>query len=305
MPSPKSPARRSKAAGVRSMTGFGRAVVDGKDVSARVEIRSVNHRHLQVKSRLPGELGHLEPGVEGLVRKALERGAVTLTVSLTRAPEAGVAALNVDVARGYHRALAKLGRELALGEVDLATLVALPGVVGAADDSGSSGREEKLVLRAVGQALDALVAMREREGQSLERDLKKNAEAVRKLVARIAKRMPTVVRDHHRALVRRVNELLGERPAGGVLEADLPRELALLADRMDVSEEVARIQSHLEQLDLMLAGGGGRRLEFLVQELFREANTIGAKCNDATVAHAVVDLKTHIERLREQVQNVE
>jgi uncharacterized protein (TIGR00255 family) len=117
--------------------------------------------------------------------------------------------------------------------------------------------------------------------------------------------MPAVVREHHQGLVRRLNELLEGRAT--VQPADLPRELALLADRMDVGEELARLESHLEQVERLLAAGGGvgRQLDFLAQELFREANTIGAKCNDALVAHAVVELKTHIERLREQVQNVE
>lgn len=302
----KESAAKKSASGVRSMTGFGRAVIDEAGTAVRAEVRSVNHRHLQVKSRLPGELGHLEAPVEGLVRKALERGAVTLTVVLQRAPSAGEAAVNLDVAKSYHKALTRLGKTLDVGPVDLATLVGLPGVLGAGDEDTSGGREEKLVLRAVKEALAALVAMRASEGLSLQRDLQKNAKAVARLVAKIDKRMPTVVREHHRSLVRRANELLsGAGAKGAVHESDLARELALLADRMDVSEEVARIGSHLEQLDAMLQGGGGRRLEFLVQELFREANTIGAKCNDATVAHAVVDLKTHIERLREQVQNVE
>jgi uncharacterized protein (TIGR00255 family) len=288
------------------MTGFGRAAVEEGGLAARVEMRSVNHRHLQVKSRLPGDLGYLEPAVEAVVRKGLERGAVTLTVAVAREASASAATLNVELAKRYQRSLSRLARELRIeSRVDLALLVGLPGVLDVAADDEGSGREEKLVLRAVRQALDALIEMRAREGASLEKDLRKNAAAVGKLVKRIEKRMPLVVREHHRSLVRRLNELLDARHP--VSEADLPRELALLADRMDVGEEIARIHSHLAQLEHVIGAGGaaGRRLEFLVQELFREANTIGAKCNDATVAHAVVDLKTHIERLREQVQNVE
>jgi uncharacterized protein (TIGR00255 family) len=298
---------------IRSMTGFGRAVVEEEGAAVRVEVRSVNHRHLQVKSRLPGELGHLEPVVEGLVRKALDRGAVTLNVALTRTLAAGVTGINLEVARGYQKTLQQLGRELGVGGVDLAALLTLPGVVGTPEGDETAGDEEALVLRAVKQALAALVGMREDEGRSLEDDLKKNATAVGKLVASVEERMPVVVREHHENLVKRVNDLLANHADGRgdgrstVSEADLPRELALLADRMDVSEEVTRIGSHLAQLDQMIAGGGGvgRKLDFLVQELFREANTIGSKCNDAITAHLVVDLKTHIERLREQVQNVE
>jgi len=296
-------------AAIRSMTGFGRAVVEEGGVTVRVEIRSVNHRHLQVKSRLPGELGHLEPAVEGLVRKALDRGAVTLNAALTRGLSADVTGINIEVARSYLKALEELGRELGLGGVDLSTLLSLPGVLGAPGDGESASDGESLVLRGVKEALAALVQMREDEGKSLEQDLRKNATVVGQLVARIEERMPIVVREHHKNLVRRLDDLLAGRfeGHGKVQEAELPRELALLADRMDVSEEVTRLGSHLVQLDGMIEGGGsvGRRLDFLVQELFREANTIGSKCNDATTAHEVVDLKTHIERLREQVQNVE
>jgi uncharacterized protein (TIGR00255 family) len=291
---------------IRSMTGFGRAQVEEGGLAVRAEMRSVNHRHLQVKARLPGELAYLEPAVEALVRKGLERGAVTLSVAVTRGPAAGAAALDVELARRYQRSLARLARELGIdARVDLALLVGLPGVLGAADDEQERGREEKLVLRAVRRALDALVEMRAHEGASLAKDLRANARAVGRIAARIRRRMPAVVREHHASLVRRLNELLDGRSS--VQPADLPRELALLAERVDVGEELARLASHLDQVERLLAAGGGvgRKLDFLAQELFREANTIGAKCNDAAVSHAVVDLKTHIERLREQVQNLE
>jgi uncharacterized protein (TIGR00255 family) len=147
--------------------------------------------------------------------------------------------------------------------------------------------------------------MREVEGKSLLADLRKNAKKVASLVATIEKRMPVVVREHHESLRKRVEELLDGRVS--VRSEDLARELALIADRMDVGEEITRIKSHVDQWESLLAKGGavGRQLDFLVQELLREANTIGSKCNDAPVAHAVVELKTLIERLREQVQNVE
>jgi uncharacterized protein (TIGR00255 family) len=163
----------------------------------------------------------------------------------------------------------------------------------------------KLLRETLAQALDGLVAMREKEGAHLASDLNKNLKAVERITARIAKRMPRVVKEHFAATRRRAQELLGGQT--GLDQTDLSRELALLADRLDVSEEVSRLASHVQQMRALLESEtpGGRRLEFLIQELLREVNTIGSKCNDAQVAHMVVELKTHIERLREQVLNVE
>lgn len=299
---------------IRSMTGFGAAsVVDGA-ISARAEIRSVNHRHLQVKTRLPSEVSHLESEIEALVRKALERGAVTITISLQREAGAGLAGIDLAAARGYHDRLTELAASLKLqSDVRLEALLGLPGVLVPREGGGGREREEALVQRCASQAIAALIAMRAAEGKALHADLSKNTQAIEKVVAKIEKRMPKAVKEHHAALVKRLNELLaGESTRKSVARAevsssDLARELALLADRMDTSEEFTRLKSHLAQWESLLARGNavGRQLDFLVQELLREANTIGAKCNDATTAHAVVELKTLIERLREQVQNVE
>jgi uncharacterized protein (TIGR00255 family) len=160
-------------------------------------------------------------------------------------------------------------------------------------------------LQTVADALEALTQMREREGAATKRDLQKNAAAIARVVARIQKRMPAAVRAHQKALHARVAELLGG--SAGLQPTDLAREIALIADRMDVAEELTRLASHLDQLAGLLAKKGpvGRSLDFLVQEFLREANTIGSKCNDARVSHDVVEVKTLIERLREQVQNVE
>jgi uncharacterized protein (TIGR00255 family) len=293
------------------MTGFGAGAAESAGRAVRVEVRSVNHRHLQIKTRLPAELVQLETALEGVVKKTLERGSVTVTVSLERKAGRARGVIDAALAKSYHKQLVKLAREVGVrGDVDLGTLVGLPGVVGGPDAGahpvGTPGpAEEKLAQKALREALAGLVDMREKEGKHLAADLERNARAITRITAKIEKRMPIVVRQHHESLTRRVNELLEGRSV--VQEADLARELALLADRMDVREELARLASHLAQFDALLAAGGsaGRKLEFLVQELFREANTIGSKCNDTTVAHAVVDIKTHVERLREQVQNVE
>lgn len=294
---------------MRSMTGFGTASLEKAGLFLRAEVRAVNHRHLQLKVRLPAEFGHLEAEVERRVRKRVDRGALTLTVSALESSALHPPHVDVEAARRWKRQLQRLARELELPEEDafvgLDLLASLPGVLGGAVDERELEREGRTVLQAVEAALDALGEMREREGGALLRDLKRSAKAVRTLTGKIARRMPNVVRAHQETLRRRVEELLAGR--GALADGDLAREVALIADRLDVSEELARLQSHLEQLALLLDRDGpvGRQLDFLVQEFLREANTIGSKCNDASVAHMVVELKTWIERLREQVQNVE
>lgn len=291
---------------MRSMTGFGAAAVEKAGLSLRAEVRAVNHRYLQLKLRLPSELAFLEPEVERAVRQRVERGALTLSVAATAGAALSAPQVDVAAARVYKQKLERLARELDLPPVvDLALLAGLPGVIGADMDEGQLQREERLLHQAVAGALDALDEMREREGAALARDLQRSAKSIAALVRRIEKRMPQVVRAHHEALKQRVSELMDGR--SGLSDADLARELALIADRLDVTEELTRLGSHIEQLGVLLekSGAVGRQLDFLVQEFLREANTIGSKCSDAQAAHLVVELKTWIERLREQVQNIE
>jgi uncharacterized protein (TIGR00255 family) len=198
-------------------------------------------------------------------------------------------------------------------DVTMAQLLELPGVQASAQvDESSREAEDALVLEAVSRASAELVRMRTQEGAALRADLELHARGMAELRARIAERMPEAVRGLQVSLTERVGKLLtGELlPKGArapVAEADLAREIALIADKMDVSEELARLGSHLAQLSSFLDAKEpvGRKLDFLVQEFLREVNTIGSKCSDAAVAHMVVELKTLIERLREQVQNVE
>jgi uncharacterized protein (TIGR00255 family) len=290
---------------MRSMTGFGAATVEAGGLVVGVEARSVNHRFLQVKVRVPSDLAELESEVEARVKEHLERGAVN--VSVTVAPSGGAAAVRVDteLVGRYQAELARLARTVgASGELSLAQWAALPGVFASGAPALVVEDARRPVSRAVEAALGALVAMREAEGRALARDLAKNASALEKLVARIAKRAPTAVKRLQSELHRRVAELAGRT---AIEPAELAREVALLADRADVAEELARLASHLEQVRGLLAAsdGVGRKLDFLVQELFREVNTIGSKCADAQIAHWVVEAKTSVERLREQVQNVE
>jgi uncharacterized protein (TIGR00255 family) len=262
---------------------------------------------LQVKLRLPAEFLELEPEVEALVKQRLDRGAVNLNVSLASTGRAAGPQVNAEVAQRLQKDLIKLARQLKIEpKISLDTIAQLPGVV---TNSGlelrALEREKKLLLKVVQSALEAMESMREAEGRALALDLKKNRKLLEQLAHQIEKRMPIVVASQHAALTRRVEELLAGRAP--LANGDLAREVALIADKLDVAEELTRLRSHFAQFDAILARSGpvGRQLDFLVQELLRESNTIGSKCTDAEVAHAVVEMKTAIERLREQVQNVE
>jgi uncharacterized protein (TIGR00255 family) len=289
---------------LRSMTGFGAAAGEAAGRSLRIEVRAVNHRHLQVKMRLAAELVGLESEIDALVRKRLRRGMVNLTAQIERASRGIEQSIDVAAAERYREVLAELSLRFGGGgAIPVETVLALPGVIAAPADQEIT--DAKPVLKLVAAALDELEALRAAEGAAIAADLRRNAATIAKLVARVGKRMPKVVREHQAQLQKRVADLLGD--AAGVDPKDLAREVALLADRLDVSEEVERLKCHLEQFERFVERGGdaGRKLDFLVQEIFREANTIGSKCSDAQVAHLVVDVKTHIERLREQAQNVE
>lgn len=291
---------------MRSMTGFGSASRSEKGLALRAEVRAVNHKFLQLKLRIPDELAALEPEVEARVRERLERGAVNLNVSLDSAAALAPLELDVATAQRYLQLLERLKHELKLASpVNLDDIARLPGVFHSAPDSKVVAEARAALLAVVDAALDSLAEMREREGAALAKDLAARGASIATIVARIRTRMPTVVRTHQENLHKRVAELLG--PGTALAPTDLAREIALIADRLDVTEELTRLDSHLGQLGALCAKKApvGRQLDFLVQEFLREANTIGSKCSDAEVAHAVVELKSEIERLREQVQNVE
>jgi uncharacterized protein (TIGR00255 family) len=291
---------------LRSMTGFGAGAARTAMVEARVELRAVNHRFLQLKLRLPSELGALESELEARARQRLSRGAVSGSIVVAATEEAAGATVDADAAARLLEQAERAGEALGLEDrVTLRDLLALPGVVRYAATELDLEAAADAVRQAFDEALDGLVAMREREGAALAADLLGHVDSLDGLVVSVRERSPEAVREHQAALAERVRALLGpERP---VEDKDLAREIALIADRLDVAEETSRLGIHLEHLREQIASGGaiGRKLDFLVQECLREVNTIGSKCNDAGTARAVIDAKTVVERLREQVQNVE
>jgi uncharacterized protein (TIGR00255 family) len=294
---------RSPARVRRSMTGFGRA--DGPDGLA-AEVRTVNARHLEVRPRLPRELGTLESDVRSAAARHFERGQVEITVRLPRegafAPRLEI---DLEAARSYARAAKELAHDLARPEeLEVAALLALPGVSRMREPELETESLAPAVLETIERACAGAVEMRMREGESLERELRARIARIEALLEAVEARVELA-----RAGVR---ERLEKRLAAiaPALEADpgrLEQEIVLQIDRMDVTEETVRLRSHLDQFreTLDAPGAVGRKLEFVLQEMGRETNTIGSKSADTELARAVVALKTEQEKIREQVLNVE
>lgn len=292
--------------GLRSMTGFGTAHASQGAAHIEVEVRSVNGRHLKVVARLPDALSALAPQLEELVRTRLTRGAVHLTVRVTGSLEAGGPQVDVELLKRLHAALAGAARDLGVEPPGVGQLALLPGVI--REDLSRDAKELwPTVERLAGEALDGLDAMRRLEGQGIAQDLRQTALRMSELVGEVARLVPEVVREQGNRLRARIEQLVTE--AKHALDpGELARETALLADRGDISEEVQRLRSHVEQLlgELDRAEGPvGRKLEFLAQELLREANTMASKAHDTALVHRILALKLDVERIREQVANVE
>jgi uncharacterized protein (TIGR00255 family) len=287
------------------MTGFGSGRGSSGAEELDVEIRSVNHKFAEVKARLPRELSPLEVEVVKTVKERLARGGVD--VSVRRAAGAGTLAPRVDaaLAESYARAFREVQARLGItGPLVLSDVLAAEGVVRLEERQVDLDAGREALRQGLTAALDALVAMRAREGEALARDLAARLDTVEALVARVASLVPQSV-EHHRL---RLQERIEELTRGMALDpARLTQEVALFADRTDVAEEMTRLTSHVGQVRSLLGSAepAGRKLDFLVQEMHREANTIGSKSQSAEIAGVVVALKAEIERMREQVQNVE
>jgi uncharacterized protein (TIGR00255 family) len=293
---------------MRSMTGFGigEHALDGAGMGkVTVEIRGVNHRFLDVRVRVPRELGDLATFVEQLAREKLTRGRFEIAVRLDGA-SLGAPVLDRERAKSAYRELCELRDEVAPdADVPLTLLSSIPDLF-----VSSMEREIERVRAsargAFGRAVVALDAMREREGSALRDDLTKRLDSVRRLSLQVEGRAPEVIELHRKRLRERAERLR----VSAELEVDatrLEQEIVMFAERVDICEELTRLESHCAQFAALLASAEacGRRLDFLLQEMAREANTVGAKSPDAQITHAIVEVKAEIERMREQVQNVE
>ena len=290
---------------MRSMTGHGRGVAERGGRRATVEIRSVNHRFFDLKLRTGPLDAALEERVVGGLRKRCERGSFTLSVRDEGLAGASEARVDLALATGIAAALEELRAKLGLsGAVPLELVAAQPGVL----QVGEQGGDPDAIFAALELAVEELVRMRKREGETLARDMRARLARLGAFAEEVAALAAHAPEEHRRRLSERIQRLLSATPgAPPVDEARLAQEVALLADRVDVTEELVRLRSHLEQADALIAEDApvGRRLDFLVQELGREINTIGSKSQAADIARRVVDAKAELEKIREQVQNVE
>lgn len=298
---------------IRSMTGFGDASEQVDGVHYAVEVRSVNSRYFKTTVRLAEELSGIEPELEIMLRKRLNRGSITLAVKIHEPLATAVPRISDEVLMAYLGHLELLHKKAALVgsavSVDLAALLGLPGVLQTVEDEQTVlNRARPVVVRLAGRACDKLLAMRATEGQLIADDLTKQCRVIDHLLVDVGRRAPKVIEAYHQRLRARIDELLA-RAQLRIEEKDLIREVAVFAERADISEEITRMSAHMAQFEkivgLLDGEPAGRTLDFVAQELLREANTIASKSNDAEISRAIVEVKGAIDRIKEQVQNVE
>ncbi len=293
---------------MKSMTGYGRGECTAKGASIIVELNSVNRKQAEVSLSVPSELESIEPDLRDLILASVSRGRVSGRVVLqyTGASRASAVAVNETQAKAYRRELSKLAKSLEIPDnLSLDSLLRLPGVIENAHPTLDAKAFRTPIKSALGQALEGLLSMREKEGGNLGRDLAKRLAKLRRIVKRVAKLAPDVLKHHRERLIERLKKTNVEVP--DMDDDRLLREIVYYTDRTDVTEELTRLGSHFVQLEDCLSAvvPVGRKLDFLAQEMFREINTIGSKANDANISSEVVTLKTELEKIREQVQNVE
>jgi uncharacterized protein (TIGR00255 family) len=290
---------------ISSMTGFGSADGAIGEARASVEIRTVNHRFFSPNLKLPSSFSRWEGEIRELLRQKISRGYVTLTARVDREAATGPV---IDEARVAHYAatLRELQKKLALGgEVDLATILRLPDVVASPTDQADPTAGDALA-GIVGKAIDNLITMRRAEGAQLAAFLVERVDAVEVRLKRIEERAPVRLKEQHERVKRTVGELIG---GAGADPQRVAQEIAILADKLDIAEELDRFRSHLsafrETVRSNTSEPVGKRLGFILQEMLRETNTVGSKANDAPILDDVIAVKEELERIREQVENLE
>ena len=288
------------------MTGYGRAVetVNGREFT--VELRSVNNRYLDCSVRLPRVLSFAEETVKQAVKASVSRGKVDVFISLRSEAETDVAVtLNKAVLEGYLTAMRQMVTEFGVkDDISVSTVSRLPEVFTVEKQEADEDQLRADLMGVVAKALEGYDAMRCTEGKALDNDLRSRGQTILELVSQVEAGNAQTVADYRTRLENKLREVL-ENTA--IDESRILTEAAIFADKVAVDEETVRLRSHLEQMNNMLAGGGaiGRKLDFLLQEMNREANTIGSKCTDVRLARIVVDIKAELEKIREQTQNIE
>jgi len=290
------------------MTGFGEAVRRTETVTVTVEVRTINSRYFKFNVRLPEGFAALEPRIEGAVRGRIKRGTVQVQVRVDRQSSSQDFAINGQVLDSYREQLNALTHDwISADPVHIDSLLLLPGVVQDTSRQRLDANEDWPLVEAVLlEAINGLATMRVDEGAAMAADLESQCHAIDRTLDEIESLAPGVVEAYRQRLLARLNTTLARLDVHSDA-ADLLREVSLFSERSDISEETVRLRSHLSQFREIMgySTSSGRKLEFLTQEMFRETNTIGSKANDVEIARHVVEIKAAIERLREQVQNVE
>lgn len=289
-----------------SMTGFGDASAQRDGTHYSVEVRSLNNRYFKAIIKLPEAISGLEPEIEVMLRERLGRGSITCVVKMRSDTAEAAYPLNMAALKSYVDQLTSIGY-FKQGQVDIAPLLALPGVCQEpTDDAAELDRHGPVIRDLVTLSIDKLIDMRKREGAALLEELDRHVAVVEANLVDVEHRAPAVVVEYHKRLTTRVNELIGKAELK-IGEHDLVKEIAVFAERSDIAEEIQRLRHHCKQFreSCRHAEHAGRKLDFISQEMLREANTIASKANDAHIAGHVVEMKGAIDRLKEQVQNVE
>ena len=291
---------------IKSMTGFGRAeqIIDGRDII--VEIRSVNHRYYEFSARVPRAYGYIEEKLKSFLNGRISRGKVEVSVSIAAVEAADtLIEINKAVAKGYVDALRSVGGELGLADdLTLSQLVRLPDIFTVRKTADDEEQIWNSVKTVADEAVSKFISMREAEGLKMKEDVLERADIIERLVDEVDRLSPISAENYRSKLYSRLCEVLADK---NIDEQRIVTEAAIFADKTAVAEETVRLKSHIRQLRDMLALDEpvGRKLDFLIQEFNREANTIGSKAQDIAVTKIVVDLKSEIEKIREQIQNIE
>jgi uncharacterized protein (TIGR00255 family) len=290
------------------MTGFGEARSQAGEMAVTVEVRTINSRHLKFTLRSSEGYSTLEPEIEAVTRDVIRRGTVQLNLRVERGSSVDDYHINTDVLENYRRQIEQYtGQVPGNDSLAMQMLLSLPGAIDEKSRGEHDPREDWPAIEPViREALAAVSKMRAEEGVALAADLAHNGRQIAEQLDAISRRAPEVVQSYQSRLTSRVQQALSDLNVT-VQPADLLREIALFADRSDISEEIVRLRSHLQQYEaaLLMNESSGRKLEFIAQEMGREINTIGSKANDAEISRLVVEIKTALERIREQIQNVE
>ena len=291
---------------VKSMTGYGRARQERNGRNITVEVRSVNNRYLDCTVKMPRAYIFAEDAMKALVQKYISRGKVDVFVTVDAVTaDQTVVQVNEPLARSYYQALSRLREMFSLeGELSAATLARFPDVLAVTKAEEDLEMISADICAVLEEALTAHRQMRSVEGEKLFSDIAGRADTIESVVAKVEERSPQTVSEYRARLEAKMREVLQSTT---IDESRILTEAAIFADKIAVDEETVRLRSHLSQLRTMLSGDEpvGRKLDFLIQEVNRECNTIGSKCNDLTIARDVVNMKAEVEKIREQVQNIE